>query len=76
MFGLCVSSSGERPLVVKFKRPMVKDGYWKAVMEEGDGERIGAGLRGTKVMSLLGEDGWAERAGIVVGDEIIRVGGK
>lgn len=67
---------GKRPLRIFFKRPAVKDGYFKVFMQESDGVKIGARFQGIRIADLLGANGWAAKAGLIVGDEIIGVAGE
>ena len=67
---MCLLS--HRPMIMKFKRPIVKDTYFDVKLYE---PKLGMGFKGTRVTSIA-PGGWAERSGILEHDLIIEVDGE
>ncbi|CAD7942519.1 unnamed protein product [Amoebophrya sp. A120] len=62
---------GPRPLIIKLKRPEIKDAYYTLTLEE---LKLGMGFKGARVINVT-PGGWAERSGVLINDEIAEVGG-
>merc|ERR1712194_982441 len=60
-----------RPLAIKFKRPEIRDAYYNLLLDE---VKVGMGFTGSRVTSIS-SDGWADRAGVELYDEIVELGG-
>jgi len=61
--------TGERPFTIKFKRPKYKDTYYELECNEA---KLGFKYNKLTITSVV-PDGWAERNGIVRGDQLIEV---
>ncbi|CAD7936948.1 unnamed protein product [Amoebophrya sp. A25] len=62
---------GPRPLLIKLKRPEIKDAYYSLTLNE---LKLGMGFKGARIINVSPE-GWAERSGVIVGDEIVEIAG-
>lgn len=60
-----------RPISIKFKRPIIKDAYFTVELHE---TKLGMGFKNARVSNVT-PTGWASRSGVLVNDEIVEVNG-
>jgi len=58
--------NAQRPVEIKFKRPIIKDLYFVCTLHD---RKIGMTMKG-KYVKTVGDGGWADKQGIQIGDEI------